>query len=256
MGFLLQAQGEYAKAEPFYRDALGMNQKLYPKTRYPDGHPHLASSLNNLGFLLNSLGEYAKAEPFLRDALAMNQKLYPKIRYPDGHPELALSLYNLGLLLNAQGEHAKADAFLRDALDMDQAQLRSFAELKSEAEALNRFQAIPLTRDVFLTISRELPPRAEHYEPLWQGKSALTRIFERRHLDTLASTDDETRALALDLRIARERLARLTVGGAETRPPPEGHCSRAAKRRRDPHRSPWCHARGRRLRRPHSLRFL
>jgi CHAT domain-containing protein/Tfp pilus assembly protein PilF len=211
LGRLLQEQGEYTRAEPFYRDALQMRQKLYPKGRYPDGHPHLAHSLNDLGLLLLAQGEYAKAEPFLRDALAMYQKLYPKGRYPEGHPHLAGSLHNLGSLLQAQGESARAEPFLRDALAIYEAHLRIYADLKAEAQALNRLAAFPVTRDVFLTVSRHLPPRAEHYQPVWQQKALLARVFERRHLDTLASTDDEARALVVELRSARERLARLAV---------------------------------------------
>jgi CHAT domain-containing protein/Tfp pilus assembly protein PilF len=210
LGSLLKAQGD-TKAEPFFRDALEMYQKLYTKRLYPDGHPDLARSLNNLGSLLGEQGEYGKAEPFCRDALEMNQKLYPKGRHPDGHPELAGSLSDLGSLLQAQGEDTKAEPFFREALVMRQGLFRHYADLKSEAEALNHLKQFPLTRDGYLTVSRHLPPHPDHYEPLWQGKSALTRIAERRHLDTLASADDETRKLALELRSARERLARLTV---------------------------------------------
>jgi CHAT domain-containing protein len=157
----------------------------------------------------------------------MRQKLYPKGRFPDGHPLLAAGLNNLGGLLKAQGEYARAEPFLRDALAVYEAQLRNFAELKAEAEALNRLAEFPLTRDTFLTVSRHLPPRAEHYEPVWQQKAFLTRIFERRHLDTLAgSADDETRALARELRGARERLARLTVVPL---PDPKAHAERLQK---------------------------
>src|SRR5262249_34669543 len=67
--------GEYGRAEPFYRDALAMSQQLYPPGRYPDGHPHLAVSLNNLGQLLRNRGEYARAEPFYREALALHLTL-------------------------------------------------------------------------------------------------------------------------------------------------------------------------------------
>jgi CHAT domain-containing protein len=52
-----------------------MYRKLYPPGRYPDGHPDLARSLNNLGSLLQDRGELAWAEPLLRDALAMYQRL-------------------------------------------------------------------------------------------------------------------------------------------------------------------------------------
>jgi len=54
LGIVLQAQGEYGKAEPFYRQGLDMYQALYPKAHYPDGHPNLASSLGNLGGLLQA----------------------------------------------------------------------------------------------------------------------------------------------------------------------------------------------------------
>jgi CHAT domain-containing protein len=97
-----------------------MRQKLYPKGKYPDGHPELAISLNNLGLLLRDRGEYPRAEPFFRDALAMRQKLYPKGKYPRGHPHLATSLNNLGFLLQARGEYARAEPFYRDALAMYQ----------------------------------------------------------------------------------------------------------------------------------------
>ncbi len=226
LGALLEAQGDYAKAEPFYRDALAMSQKLYPPARYPDGHAELAGSLNNRGSLLKAQGEYAKAERFYRDALAMHQKLYPKERYPDGHSQLATSLANLGSLLKAQGEYAKAEVCIRDAAAMYAAQLRTFADLKAEAEALNLLAAFPLTRDDFLTVSRHLSPRAEHYQPVWQQKALLARIFERRQLDLLGSADDQTRQLALELRSARERLARLTVVPL---PDPKAHAERLRK---------------------------
>jgi tetratricopeptide (TPR) repeat protein len=44
LGYLLEARGDYARAEPFYRDSLAMRQKLYPREKYPDGHPHLATA--------------------------------------------------------------------------------------------------------------------------------------------------------------------------------------------------------------------
>jgi hypothetical protein len=59
---VLQARGEYGRAEPFCRDALAMYRKLYPKGKYPDGHPDLARSLNNLG---------SKGQPQLNHGLTL-----------------------------------------------------------------------------------------------------------------------------------------------------------------------------------------
>jgi tetratricopeptide (TPR) repeat protein len=118
---LLLNQGGYGKALPYYERALAMVQALYPKDKYPQGHPHLAGSLNNVGLLLQDQGEYGKALPYLEQALAMYQALYPREKYPQGHPNLALSLNNLGTLLQDQGEYGKALPYLERALAMKEA---------------------------------------------------------------------------------------------------------------------------------------
>jgi CHAT domain-containing protein/tetratricopeptide (TPR) repeat protein len=114
------SQGNYAEATRLTQQVLLLLQQLYPKAQYPQGHPHLASSLNNLGFLLQAQGKYAKAEPLFRDALAMNQQLYPRAHYPQGHPHLASSLNNLADLLRDQGDYARAEPLYRQALAMFQ----------------------------------------------------------------------------------------------------------------------------------------
>jgi CHAT domain-containing protein/tetratricopeptide (TPR) repeat protein len=111
----LQRPGE---AERCYRQALLIRQKLYPETRFTQGHPDLAASLNNLGELHQARGEYGKAEPLLARALMMNERLYPRTRFPQGHPALASSLNNLGVLHKDQGEHGKAEPLSRRALAM------------------------------------------------------------------------------------------------------------------------------------------
>jgi len=69
----LYQRGQYAPATDLLRQALAMRQKLYPRERYPQGHPLLAQSLNSLGSLLQAQGEYASAEPLVRDAVQMYQ---------------------------------------------------------------------------------------------------------------------------------------------------------------------------------------
>ena len=94
-----------------------MNEALYPKERYPQGHPDLALSLNNLGDLLRAQGAYGEARAYHERALAMYQALYPTEPYPQGHPDLATSLNNLGWLLQAQGDYSKARAISSGAGD-------------------------------------------------------------------------------------------------------------------------------------------
>jgi CHAT domain-containing protein/tetratricopeptide (TPR) repeat protein len=117
-GIKLHQAGKVKEATEKMAEALEIRRKLYPKDRYPHGHPNLAVSLSWLGSLLNAQGEHAKAEPYYREALAMRQALYPKDRYPQGHPDLALSLNNLGFWLKSQGDYAKAEESYREALAM------------------------------------------------------------------------------------------------------------------------------------------
>jgi len=120
-GVALYNQARLPEATDRLRKALERFQQVYPRDKYPTGHPELAASLGWLGLLLQAQGEYAKAEPFYRQALEMNQTLYPKDKYPTGHPGLAECLNNLGSLLQAQGAYAKAEPFYRQALEMRQA---------------------------------------------------------------------------------------------------------------------------------------
>jgi CHAT domain-containing protein len=111
----LQRAGE---AERSYRHALRIRQNLYPQSRYPQGHPDLATSLNNLASLYKAEGEYSKAKPLFARALKMTEAHYPQTRYPEGHPELATNLNNLGFLHHAQGQYDKAEPLFARALRM------------------------------------------------------------------------------------------------------------------------------------------
>ena len=78
---------------------MEMCRRLYPADKYPNGHPQLAASLNNLGFLAKAKGDYDKAAGYYADALDMYRRLYPTSKYPGGRPEVADCLSNLGGLM-------------------------------------------------------------------------------------------------------------------------------------------------------------
>jgi CHAT domain-containing protein len=139
----------------------------------------------------------------------MRHKLYPPARYPDGHPQLALSLSNLGGLLQDRGEYGRAEPLFRDALAINLALSQRLADTAAEAEALNYAASLPHSRDVYLSVTRGHSPDASVYDRLWQARSALTRIAERRHRDLLASRDPQTQQLGRQLQQQRERLVRL-----------------------------------------------
>jgi len=104
---------DYGRASPFLQQALAMRQVLYPKDKYPQGHPALASSLNNLASLHHEQGKLDEAERLQRDALVMRKRLTK-----GDHPDVARSLNNLANLLRDQGNMTDAERLHKDALDM------------------------------------------------------------------------------------------------------------------------------------------
>jgi CHAT domain-containing protein len=120
-GEALYQAGRWPEATKVLAEVLRMRERLYPKERYPQGHPDLALSLNNLAFLHKEQGEHAKAEPLFARALRMREGLYPKALYPQGHPDVALSLNNLAMLYYTQRDYAKAARLYARALEMREA---------------------------------------------------------------------------------------------------------------------------------------
>jgi CHAT domain-containing protein/tetratricopeptide (TPR) repeat protein len=118
---VLLAQGDYGTARGYYRRALEMTQALYPRERYPRGHPDLATNLNNIGILLQQQGNYGEARGYQLRALEMREALYPREQYPEGYPDLIYDLNNMGRLCEDQGDHGAARGYLRRALEMCQA---------------------------------------------------------------------------------------------------------------------------------------
>jgi CHAT domain-containing protein/tetratricopeptide (TPR) repeat protein len=118
---VLYSRGQYAEAGSLQHEIVRLAEQAYPKQSYPNGHPYLAASLNNLGTLLQVQGEYSRALNYYERALAMNEALYPKMTHPRGHPELATGLNNLGILFQSRGDYAKALSFYRRALAMRKA---------------------------------------------------------------------------------------------------------------------------------------
>src|SRR5262245_24707541 len=70
-GLQCYQRGDLVTAVDKVRQSLQLFELLYPKERYPQGHPDLANSLDNLGVLLRDQGDYGGARGYLERALAM-----------------------------------------------------------------------------------------------------------------------------------------------------------------------------------------
>jgi len=105
-GYYFNSQGRSAEAEPLFEEALEIFRKALP-----EGHPDIATSLNNLALLYKSQGRSAEAEPLYDEALKICRKALP-----EGHPDIATSLNNLALLYKSQGRSAEAEPLYDEAL--------------------------------------------------------------------------------------------------------------------------------------------
>jgi tetratricopeptide (TPR) repeat protein len=94
----LEAQGRYAAALPLYQKALDLRRRVLG-----EGHPHTATSYNNLAYNLWVQGQHAQAEPLFQKALDIQRRVLG-----EDHPHTARSYHNLAANLNAQGQHAQA----------------------------------------------------------------------------------------------------------------------------------------------------
>ena len=68
LALLYHNQGQYAQAEPLYKQALAIRERATG----PE-HPAVATNLNNLAVLYHNQGQYAQAEPLYKRALAIRE---------------------------------------------------------------------------------------------------------------------------------------------------------------------------------------
>jgi tetratricopeptide (TPR) repeat protein len=113
----LAMQGNYAEAEPFYREILERERK-HERIQYGAESHSTARCLEGLAWILHARGRHDEAESALREAVAIL-----KTRW-DGFDRNALSDYQgiqvrLVELLSVEGKHDEAEAILRTILEQD-----------------------------------------------------------------------------------------------------------------------------------------
>ncbi|GAB6051221.1 CHAT domain-containing protein [Magnetospira thiophila] len=103
---LYKEQGRYTEAEPQYKRALAIREKVLG----PD-NVATASVINNLALLYQAQGRYAEAEPLYKRALAIMEKTMGT-----EHPHVAYPLKGLGWLYYLQRRYAEAEPLFKRAL--------------------------------------------------------------------------------------------------------------------------------------------
>jgi tetratricopeptide (TPR) repeat protein len=168
IGRFYVGQGNYAFAEPWYRDCVKV-----AKERLGLEHPDVATSLNNLAGLYYSQGRYDEAEPLYRSALEMYERLLG-----EEHSLVATSLNNLAGLYSLQGKYEEAEPLFRSALEMYKRLLGE--EHPSVATSLNNLAEL-----------YSLQGKYEEAEPLFRSAlEMLKRMLGEEHPDVATSLNN------------------------------------------------------------------
>ncbi|RMH24980.1 MAG: hypothetical protein D6693_09435 [Planctomycetota bacterium] len=104
-------KGEYANAEPLYREALAMRRELFG----PDSL-EVADTTNHLAACLDRLDRDDEAERLYREALRIRRAALAQT--PGDREPIAASLNNLGTFLLSRGEAEQAEPIFRESLGL------------------------------------------------------------------------------------------------------------------------------------------
>lgn len=124
-GIYLIERARYSEAEPLYRKALEIREKIFGAEALP-----VAESLNNVATLYYFLGRYSEGESLGGRALDIRKKAYGT-----EHALVAVSLNNLGLLYNCQGKYYEAEPMYLMALEIREKIFGAEAPLVAESLA-------------------------------------------------------------------------------------------------------------------------
>ena len=205
LAVLYNDMGDYAKAEPLYRQALAIRKEVLGEK-----HPEYAQSLNNLAGLYENMGDYAKAEPLYRQALAIRREVLG-----EKHPDYAQSLNNLAVV-NAAAENwqpAADDAEqARRVIRRHVARVLPSLSAKEQAKFLQATDEGPFHGALSLGLLQRQDPAIAALSAGWlaNGKAVAQEALAQRALLARESDYPEVGATVKQLEEIRRQLASLT----------------------------------------------
>jgi CHAT domain-containing protein/Tfp pilus assembly protein PilF len=184
LALLYRDKGDYTQAEPLFRRALTIAEKMLGAE-----HPYVAATLNNLADLYDTKGDYAQAEPLYRRALAIEEKALGA-----EHPGTATSLDNLANLYRAKGDYAQAEPLFSRALDIREKTLG--AEHPYIATSLNNLASLyEATGDISQALSLRSRAQTAEEHNITVNLAAGSERQKLAYLTMLAGSSNQSVAL-------------------------------------------------------------
>jgi len=179
---VLVRQGTFDKALLLVEQSLAMERKLFPASSFPEGHARIAQSLSYQGIVLEAKGEVNRALECTVKAHEMCNRIYPESKFPNGHPQLIDILDRRASLLQARRDYAGAIPLYQRALALNQRWQSQILAAATESEALTVAESAQALRDGYVSATAHVEGAAtEAYRSIWDTKSAVMRVLERRH---------------------------------------------------------------------------
>jgi CHAT domain-containing protein len=186
---LYDSQGRYAEAEPLYKEALQLSEKVLGKE-----HPSTLSYVNNLALLYQSQGRYAEAEPLYKAALQLSEKVLGA-----SHPNTLTSQSNYIILLVNMDNPRMAFRLLKQM----ETRLfsRSFQELYAASEGKMRrlfLKNISDFQDITFSFAQKYPePEHIRYaaDVVLRWKQVYAEEYAFQHRLLCVSTDPDVQKL-------------------------------------------------------------
>jgi CHAT domain-containing protein/tetratricopeptide (TPR) repeat protein len=205
--------GDYAAAEPLYRQALEVR-----RAALGEAHPDYAASLNNLAALYHAKGDYAAAEPLYRQALEVR-----RAALGEAHPDYAASLNNLAKLYAAAGREDEALRLMREAASIDDRTIGQIFGMGTEHQRASYLASRSGVYQAFLSLALD---RLDHSRET--VLAALDLVLRRKALRAEAQAAQRDAVLGgryphlapgfQELKALRARIVQKTLAG----PGPEG----------------------------------
>jgi CHAT domain-containing protein/Tfp pilus assembly protein PilF len=181
---------QYTEAIKLLNQALTILETLYPNNQFPDGHPDIVLTLNNLAAIYKEIGKLGEAYAIFEKVLAMDRKLYPRATYPKGHEEIAISLENLGAVVAELGDLVSSRSYREEAYEIYR---RLFPEKEypeghpSVALALNNLGKVCSDQGDFAAARRFLDKAVSMQERIARSEKTI-QSYERlaRFINNLA----------------------------------------------------------------------
>ena len=145
---------------------------------YPDGHPEVATSLNNLGNIYLEQKEYEKAKYNFQQVLEIHQKFFP-----DDYPNTIKSIHGLVFVFELTGNHKESLARCQTAIEMGNRILSRILAASNEKDRLLFLNRIRTTLDLYFSL---IIKHFKHNLEIVQ--TTFTLVLQRKAINIAAIT--------------------------------------------------------------------